>query len=72
MAKTIFPILFMFYFFFFFLWLKKRDSITVVPIDMKFGIPIGLFQASDYTTIFYVNPFTTGVPLIIVFGYIPD
>ena len=35
--KNVFPILSMFFFFFFF-FLKTRNSIAVVPIDMKLGV----------------------------------
>ena len=38
--KNVFPILSMFFFsfFFFFFFLKTRNSIAVVPIDMKVGV----------------------------------
>ena len=40
--KNVFPILSMFFFFFFFFFfLKTRNSITVVPIDMKVGVWTG-------------------------------
>ena len=37
-TKYIFPILSMFFFFFFFFLLNSRNSITVIPIDMKLDI----------------------------------
>ena len=60
---TVFTFLSMLFFFFFFLSLNSRNSITIVPINVKLGN--WSLRAGESSTIFYVNPFTTRMPIVI-------
>ena len=64
-AKTIFPILSMLFFFF---SLNSRNSTTVVPIDNLVSEQVS-FKARELSSNFCVNPFITGVPIVISPGH---
>ena len=72
-AKHIFPILsmllFFFFFFFFFFSLNSRNSITVIPIHINLVSEQVSFKARESSSNFCVNPFTTGVPIVIDLGH---
>ena len=50
---------------FFFFWLKTCNSITVVSIHMKLCVWIGFYNCQGVIHKFYLNSFTTRVPISI-------